>query len=381
MINSIKSWLAAGALVVLVGCGESAQQETAIEVEVKPRGPNDIMVVVNRPNNLNVVDLATHKVTKVCPMPGRMSGGTVTMGPSNKTAYILSNGYGALYGVDINTCEMTFQAELSQGNIRGRSMAAIAVSLDESEIYTVANRAEINKDHYKALDSQFMVFKTADGRGAKPFATYTVPRRINIIATGFNGKVYMSGDDIYEIDPATGEYSIKLASHSATRPLHSPHDILTVWPIGNVSNEFIRMYSTAKFTDETYDMNTAELLWGFEKIDLTTGETEVKDFGRVDGVLFTGMHRPGHPDEFYQVLTQLKRNKVSEQKIIKSVDLDRSYYCINFSSDGSKIYLAGTLNDIAVYDADTLEKIDNIYLPGGDMSLGTPYIFAASEAK
>jgi hypothetical protein len=48
---------------------------------------------------------------------------------------------------------------------------------------------------------------------------------------------------------------------------------------------------------------------------------------------------------------------------------------VNFSSDGSKVYLAGTYNDIAIYDAETLEKLGNIQLPGGDMSLATAQVF------
>lgn len=48
---------------------------------------------------------------------------------------------------------------------------------------------------------------------------------------------------------------------------------------------------------------------------------------------------------------------------------------LNLNQAGSKVYLAGTWNDIAVYDADSMTKLGNIQLPGGDMSLGTPQVF------
>jgi hypothetical protein len=77
------------------------------------------------------------------------------------------------------------------------------------------------------------------------------------------------------------------------------------------------------------------------------------------------------------VLTQLKKFDVTAQREVASVDLEHSYYCINFSTDGRELYLAGTFNDIAIYDAETLEKLGNIQLPGGDMSLATSQIFSS----
>lgn len=373
MINTIwKSTGAACALMVAIAVGLLGCKES----EPKTK---DYMVVVNRPNHLHVVDLHEQKIIKSCQLPGSSAPGTVMMAPDNTIAYVLANRFGSLYGVNIDNCNIIFEADLSNGVVRGRSIASLSVSKDGSELYTVVNPVKILNDHYEVQHPEFRVYNTADGRGAEAERVFEVPRQINIMATGFDGMVYLSGPDVYEIDPKTGEYSVKIASRSAPRPLHSPHDILTVWPIGNVSNEFVRMYSAAKFTDDTFNMDTAEFLWGFEKIDLTTGKTEVQDFGPLEEVLFSGMHRPGHPDEFYAALTQLKRHKVSERKVIKAVDLERSYYAINFSTDGSKIYLGGTYNDIAVYDAETLEKISNIDLPGGDMSMSTPQIFSITK--
>ncbi len=116
-------------------------------------------------------------------------------------------------------------------------------------------------------------------------------------------------------------------------------------------------------------------MWGYERVDLATGETESRDFGPLEVVLFSGMTRPGKRNEFFGALTQLKKYDVEQQKELASVDLDHSYYCVNFSTDGSKVYLAGTYNDIAIYDADTLKKLGNIQLPGGDMSLATAQVF------
>lgn len=136
------------------------------------------------------------------------------------------------------------------------------------------------------------------------------------------------------------------------------------------------MYTTAKYKDESQNLATADWMWGYERIDLNTGEAEAREFGPLEVVLFSGMTRPGDKNQMYAVLTQLKKFDVAKQQELMSVDLEHTYYCINFSTDGSKVYLAGTFNDIAIYDADTLEKLGNIQLEGGDMSLSPTQIFA-----
>jgi hypothetical protein len=138
----------------------------------------------------------------------------------------------------------------------------------------------------------------------------------------------------------------------------------------------IRMYSAARFEDERQNMDTAEFVWGFERVDLNTGEAEMRDVGPLEVMLFSGMTRPGKRNEFYAALTQLKRYDVDAQTELASVDLDHSYYCVNFSTDGNEVYLGGTFNEIAIFDADTLTFKDKIVLPGGDQSLNTTQVFA-----
>jgi quinohemoprotein amine dehydrogenase beta subunit len=337
---------------------------------------HDYMVAVNRPSNLHFIDLKTEQIVRTCQLPDSVAPGTVVMSPDKLVAYVLGGRFDRIFGVAINNCELLFDASFSHDNVRIKSIASLAVSPDGQEIYTIHNPVRMLNDHYEVLDSRFAVYRAADGVDAKPIRTFPVPRQINIMAAGHDGRVYLSGPDVYVIEPKTGALATAIASRTSNRKGYGIPDILTVWPVGSVSDEFVRMYTVARFTDETANMETAEWLWGFEKVDLATGETEVKDFSALEEVYFTGMHRPGHPDEFYQVLTQLKRNKVSEQRGIKKIDLERTYYCINFSTDGSKIYLGGTYNDIAVYDAETLTKLSNFVLPGGDMSMATPQIFS-----
>ncbi len=361
-------------LMLMVGCSQTV---TRTDPDDYPKAATkDYMVIVNRPNRVNLIDLTTNQIVRSCQLPGTAAPGTVVMSPDNRIAYILADHFSNVYGVNIDNCELVFSAFQSYANIRIRSLASIAISPDGKSLYTHQNPVRLLSDHFEVMDTQIAVYNTADGLKAQPVKTYPAPRQVTIMATDKNGTLYLGAPDIYAMNPNTGETRLAIKSRGLKNPHFSQRDSLTVWPIGSVSNEFIRMYTTARYQDETQDIDKAKWLWGYERIDLTTGEAESREFGPLEVVLFTGMTRPGDKNQMYAVLTQLKKYDVSIQQELMSVDLEHTYYCLNFSTDGSKIYLAGTFNDIAIYDADTLQKLGNIQLTGGDMSMSTPQIFA-----
>ncbi len=361
------------ATVAISGC---AEKENPVQAADESATPGDFLVVVNRPNTLHLVDLKQRKVANSCQLPGDFGPATVAMSPDNRVAYVLTNRFENIYGVDVDTCEIRFSARQSQGDERVKSIGSIAVSPDGREVYTHQNPTRLLIDRYEVQPTRIAVFDTAGGLDAKPVRTFVAPRQISIMATGADGTLYLGGRDIYAMNVQTGETRIALASQSVGDPLESPRDSLTVWPIGGVNHEMVRMYSAARFKDASQDMETADYVWGFERIDLATGVAEAKVFGPLEVVLFSGMARPSDPNQFYAALTQLKKFDVASQQELQSVDLEHSYYCVNFSTDGSEVYLAGTFNDIAIYDADSLEKLGNIELPGGDMALANTQVFS-----
>lgn len=379
-LQYLKTHIVSSLLMLLSLSFTLAEVQAAANVKAND-DVNDYMVVVNRPNNMHFVDLTTDKIIRTCKLPSELLIGTVVMSKDRKTAFVLAGRFDRIFGVKINSCELIFDAQLSYDNVRVKSIGSLAVSHDGKEVYTIHNPTRILNDHYEVMDTKFAVYRVADGIGAKPAKTYPIHRQINIMSAADDGLVYLSGGDVYSIDPTNGKVETVIASLNGHRKGYGTPDVLTIWPLGQMNNDFIRMYTVPKYADETNNPATATYMWGYERVDLSTGKTEVKDFGPVEQVFFTGMLRPNHPDGFYAVLTQLRHYKVSEQRAVKSIDLERTYYCINFSTDGSKLYLGGTYNDIAVYDAETLTKLNNIVLPGGDMSLGTFQVFSLPKSE
>ena len=117
-----------------------ATTASAWAVQADDTGPalkagHEYLIVTNYPNNLHVVDVATDAVYKSCRMPDAFGPGTAMMVPDNRTAYVLNNHYGDLYGIDLDTCKTTFHASLSSvpGEV-GKSMYSFAISPDGKEV-------------------------------------------------------------------------------------------------------------------------------------------------------------------------------------------------------------------------------------------------------
>ena len=365
-------WALLATSLVLGACSKEAT-DPATPASEEPQ-TRDYMVTVSRPNILNLIDLHDNTLIRQCELPGGAAPGTLVVSPDREIAYVLADGFGDVYGIALDSCELVFSTNQSQGDIRVKSIGSIAISPDGREIYTHQNRVQLQRDRYQLQAPQIAVFDTSAGLDTQPVRSFDGPRQVTVMATDASGSLYLGGPDIYRMDVATGDYEIALASRSLEDPAYSQRDVLTVWPLGEVNDELIRMYSAARYRGESGDMDNADWIWGYERVDLKTGETEDRDFGPLEVVLFTGMRRPGHLDKMYGVLTQLKEFDVPSQSVTRTIELEHTYYCINFSTDGSRLYLSGALSDVAVYDADSLEKITNIQLRG-DMGMANSYVF------
>ncbi len=144
--------------------------------------------------------------------------------------------------------------------------------------------------------------------------------------TGDDGTLYMAGPDIYAVDVETGEKEVAIASRNWERPLYAPPDVLNVWPIQSPSNDFTILYTSARFQDESYDLATADWIYGAMNVDLETGETTTRDFGELVEVYFSGMLSPKDDNIVFGVLNRLAKYDIEKQELIGVAELDNSYY-------------------------------------------------------
>ncbi|MDC0657903.1 quinohemoprotein amine dehydrogenase subunit beta [Leisingera sp. SS27] len=339
-----------------------------------PLAAGDLLVTVARPSNLYVFDADDRSVKADCDLGANVTPGVIAMSPDNRIAYVLVNHWQDVVGVDIETCEKVFHAAQSEGDVTRRSLASLAVSKDGSQIYTVRNPVRKKTDRYEVMQPEFAVYDAGAGLEAKPSATFDAPRRSTLMASDRNGQVYVAGHEIYRVDPSNGETEVAIANASWDRPAYSPPDVLAFWPTGSQNDEMLLMYTAAVFTDET-QQELADFVWGYQSVDLTTGETEIADFASFEVLMFSAVRSAVDPKHLYGVYTQLSKHNLETKELVKRVDLPHTYYVINVSSDGKEIYVAGTNDDIGIYDSETLERAGEIRMPsGGDMSVSTLHV-------
>ncbi|WP_321312389.1 quinohemoprotein amine dehydrogenase subunit beta [Halarcobacter sp.] len=335
----------------------------------------DYIVSISKKNELHIVDGKTEKLYKTCKLKGTFSTAAMVVSPDGTKVYALQDAWQAIYGYDLNSCENFFSAKLSSDGVRAPSIFSLALSNDGKKLYSISNPTKILKDRYQVMDSVFKTFNTNDGLDAEAMDSFKVPRQITIMMTAKDGSVYAAGPNLYKIDPALHKVEIASKLRFWDRPNYSVPDILALWPSGQISNEMLLLYVASKYDDSTQKEDTAKQVWGATRVNLNTGKIEQGDFAPLENLMFTGMTDPNDSNILFGVLTDLTKFDRKNQKVLKRVWLDHTYYQINFSTDGSKIYLGGTYNDIAVYDPKTLKKLNNIQLPKGDVALGTMQVF------
>lgn len=366
---------------LLGACAGTPTSSNASADSSSPANPalqvgHEYMIMANRPSQIHVMDMATDSLYKTCQVPGDYGPGAQIMAPDHHTVYILSNHYKTLYGIDLDNCELTFQAEMSQAaNERTISMYSFAISPDGSELYVGQNPTLMFNDHYRVQDTRLAVFRTDAGLNAKPVRTFPVPRQISLMVTGADGSLYIAGPDIYKMDVKTGAYDVIIPSRNWKRPLYSQPDVLAIWPIQTWSKDFTILYTTARFKDEQQDPATADWIYGYFNIDLETGKTETTDFAEFTEIYFTGVRSPADNNIMYGVLNNLAKYDIRDKKLLAKAPLDHTYYCLALSKDGKKVYAGGTFNDVIIFDADNLKQIGKVTLPGGDTAPTTLQTF------
>lgn len=337
---------------------------------------HEYMVTTNYPNNLHVIDLASDSLYKTCKMPDAFGPGTVQLSPDRKIAYVLNNHYADVYGVELDSCKQVFHASITQHpGEKARSMFAFTVSHDGKELYTVANPILLLNDRYEVKEPRLDVYATDAGLNAKPVRSFPAPRQLTIMQSGDDGTLYVAGPDLYKVDVKTGKFEVLIPSRHWQRPNYSAPDVLYVWNQQTYRHDFSLLYTAAKFKDKQQDPATAEPLYGLFSVDLATGKTETTDFGPLTEIYFSGMRSPKDPNLMFGVLNRLAKYDIKQKKLLQAATLEHSYYCISFNRAGTKIYLSGTFNDVAIFDVQSMQQIGKITLPGGDMAITTAQIF------
>lgn len=329
----------------------------------------EYLLTSTRPNTLVMVDPAARKVVRTYDIagPGAVLG--IVPSPDGRIAFAVTNHWGSLVGIDLDSGKEVFHADFSSGTLRVRNTFGLEVSRDGSELYVLLLPTEIGRGEYVVQEPHIAVYRTDAGLNAKPVRTLPVPRRTTTLMQSEDGKkLYCVSWDIHVIDPKDGrELEVKKVTH-LKRPGFAEPDVFGVWNQFEQAKVFINPYTVASAGGDS--AAPGPMKNGMVTLDLATGDLKMKEFEDTTKVLFSAVVNPKKREEAYTVYTTLAKVDLAGGALVKRVELPHTYYTINISGDGRELYVGGTMDDIGIYSSDTLEKLSEVKLPGGgDQSL------------
>lgn len=337
-----------------------------------PVAAADFLLTTTKPNQLHLVDAKARATVRSITIPGPGSPVSVASSPDGRIAYVLTNHLGSISGIDLDSGAEVFRADFDEPGKRIKGMFGMDVSPDGRELVIMQSVTRLEKTEMVVEAPRIAVYRTDAGVQAKPDRLLPAPRRTVLLLYNDAGdRLYAVSWDIEVLDPRDGRRLETLKAMNWERPNYAPPDIFGVWGQYEQARVFVNPYFALR-TDKSPD-DPAAWKTGMLTLDLKTGEYRMDDFEETAAIMFSSVVNPVDRNEAFSVYTQLTKTDLANDRLVKRVDLDHTYYTINIAADGSEVYLGGTMNDIAIYATDTLEKIGTIDLPG-DADMGTSWV-------
>ena len=340
----------------------------------------DIIVVGAKPNLLFVVDPAARKVLHRYGIPGDGPPNSISVSPDGRIAYVLTDHFNAISGINLDTGEQVFRAVLSTATERVRSIGGIAVSRDGKELFVQENATRILPSEYRVQPARIAIYGTSGGLDAKPLRTFATPRRLILMLPSVDGRLlYGLGWDLYAFNTRDGSLVSTTKVSHWDRPNASVPDVFAPLPLFEQSDVFSWPYYYTRTDKKPEEMGFANT--GILTFDLRTGALDMRDFAGTVVPLISSVVDPTDHAKIYSVASTLNKIDLRKTQLEQSIDLPHTYYNVNVSSDGRYVYVAGGMNDIGVYSADNLRRVATIALTdSGDMALSSFRVVRRSPA-
>jgi quinohemoprotein amine dehydrogenase beta subunit len=337
---------------------------TALIVLPGAASAKDYLLTGLKPDKLLLIDPGARKVARTFSLrDGAPGPAMIAPAPDGRTAYVIVNHWESITGIDLDSGNEVFRADLSAPPERVKAMA-IEVSPDGKELFVYESPVEIGIDEYHVKDTRIAVYRTADGAAAKPVRTFAAPRRTSLLAFSKDGsKLYALSWDLVVLDPATGKEIGRQPVRKRAHAGFGEPDVIDLWPQWEASGLFVTPYTVMRTDVPLTDPTAAQT--GLMTLDLASGEMTMAEFENFTKVIFSGVVNPMRRDEVYLVYATLTKLDRRTNRVVKRVDTDHTYYAINIASDGREVYLGGAMSDIGVYSTDSLKRVAVIPLPGG----------------
>lgn len=342
----------------------------ALSLDPAAAWSKEYILTSTKPNTLVLVDPAARKVERSYPIAGPGAPLGIVPSPDGKVAYVITNHWGSLVGIDLDSGKEVFRADLSDGSIRARNMFGLEISPDGKELFVMRSPVRLGQGEYEVQDVGIAVYRTDAGLNARPDRILPVPRRTTGLFMAPDGaRLYAVNWDIHTLDPRDGKVLKVDKVANWERPNYAVPDVFGVWNHYEQAKVFANPYFATRTDLDPKDPAAART--GMLTLDFATGKVTMEEFENTSTVIFSSVVNPVRRNEVFSVYNTLSKTDTATNQLVKRVTLPHTYYCLNISGDGKEVYVAGTISDIGVYSTETLERIGEINLPGGHDMGGT----------
>lgn len=328
------------------------------------------------PHNIAIIDAERYAVTKMLEIEdSHTSASTLAVSPDGRYVYALANGSESVMKIDIESGENVARLDMSQGNERVKAIWGMALSNDGKTLALYQNPVKLLLNEYKVEPTRIAYYDTAtlQLKHVSP-----APRQIVTLAFSTDdSKLYGMGRQMYVFDASNGQQIDEMPIQSWSQDKHLPPDVLNVWSQYETSNMIVAPYYAMLRDGDEEDPETYRT--GLYTLNLETGEYLMQDIEATDSVYFSATASPDQTRAF-AVYNVLQSFDLENGKALKQVPLEQTHYTVHVTPNGKELWVGGAGAHFSVYDTETLEKLQEVWIPnGGHMSNNAVRMFTANQ--
>jgi WD40 repeat protein len=261
--------------------------------------------------------------------------------------------------LDLKEKKVVRTFRMGSDNVKVRALDIELNPANPNLLYALSLRQKWLSDEIVDMTPAVLVLDVTTGKFVKEIE---IPRGCTNIFFGYDGsEFYVTGRDVFVYDPVTGKQVNFLGIGHPTTTGVDPQISLNIWRLHDQSGMALILVGSQ-------NSNNNLMYQGYYTIDLRKKSTEgsmnlVTDIGPLY-IQFSGVVSPDRK-YYYTVLNTVEKRDFATNRLLKTAaDLDKSYYTIQVSSDGKKVYLGGGGDTILIYDTETMKLLKRLDTPG-----------------
>jgi DNA-binding beta-propeller fold protein YncE len=318
----------------------------------------DILLQGMLHNHLNVIDLDKDEIVATIDTRGKKVT-NFTWDPKDlDKVYVVTDWQQQIEQLDLAGKKVVRTFRLGSGDVKVRTLDIEVNPANPNLLYALSLRQRWLSDEIVDMTPAVLVFDLTTEKVVKEIE---IPRGCTNIFFGYDGsEFYVVGRDVIVYDPMTGKQVNFLGLAHPTTTGVDPQISLNIWRLHDQSGmAMILVGSLATANNLPYQ--------GYYTIDLRKKSTEgsmklVTDIGP----LYNQFSAVVSPDRkyYYMTMNKVEKRDFATNRLLGTADVDKTYYTIQISSDGKKVYLGGGGDSILIYDTETMKLLKKLDTPG-----------------